>query len=128
MRFGAVLAAVAALAGFSYATSAGSTPEVRRVSFGIGDTVVTTSFSATPPNDAASPVVLVPGLLGAAFTFRNLAPALSEAGHRVIIIEPLGIGGSSRPKDADYSLESQATRLGRALDTLGISNATFVCH
>src|SRR5699024_813317 len=41
---------------------------------------------------------------------------------------PLGMGASARPKDADYSLEAQAARVGHALDTLGISKATLVCH
>jgi pimeloyl-ACP methyl ester carboxylesterase len=111
--------------------SSSQTSEIRRISSAPGDTVVTTSFSAvraTNGAEAGAPVVLVPGLLGAAYTFRNLAPALAADGHRVVIIEPLGVGTASRPKDADYSLEAQAARIGYALDSLGIHNATLVCH
>jgi pimeloyl-ACP methyl ester carboxylesterase len=102
-------------------------PEVRRVALALGDTVIATSFNATTVN-AAAPVILVPGLLGGSYTFRNLATALTDAGYHVVIIEPLGMGASARPRDADYSLEAQAARVGHTLDTLDISSATFVCH
>jgi pimeloyl-ACP methyl ester carboxylesterase len=101
-------------------------PEVRRIASAVGDTVVATSWDT--PQSAQTPVILVPGLLGAAYTFRDVAPRLSDAGYRVVIIEPLGFGASSRPKDADYSLEAQAVRVGHALDSLGIGSATLVCH
>ncbi|MEO5509768.1 MAG: alpha/beta hydrolase [Longimicrobiales bacterium] len=109
------------------AMRSGRAPEVRRISSAVGDTVVATSYD-TQRTGTQAPVILVPGLLGAAFTFREVAPRLSEAGYRVVIIEPLGFGASSRPKDGDYSLEAQAVRVGRALDSLGISSATLVCH
>ena len=121
------LIAVTALAGIGF-TYASAQPAVRRISLAPGDTVVTTSYAPGTAANGPAPIILVPGLLGGSFTFRNLAPALSEAGHRVVIVEPLGTGASARPKDADYSLEAQATRVGHALDTLGITNATFVCH
>src|SRR3989442_4565586 len=41
------------------------------------------------------PVVLIPGLFGSAYGFRNLVPLLVQAGHATIVIEPLGIGSSS---------------------------------
>ena len=103
-------------------------PEVRRITSGVADTVVTTTYRADDDARPGRTVVLVPGLLGSAFTFRKVAPALSDAGHDAVVIEPLGMGASARPRDADYSLGAQAERLGRALDSLGISNATFVCH
>lgn len=111
--------------------SSSQTPEIRRISSAPGDTVVATSYAgvvAIHGTEPRGPVVLIPGLLGGAYTFRNLAAALSTEGHRVVIIEPLGSGTASRPKDADYSLEAQAARVGRALDSLRISNATMVCH
>jgi pimeloyl-ACP methyl ester carboxylesterase len=103
-------------------------PEVRRVPLAPGDTVVTTAFSAVSSSAAPPTVILVPGLLGGAYTFRLLAPRLADAGYHVVIIEPLGMGASARPKTADYSLEAQATRVGHALDSLGIARATMVCH
>jgi pimeloyl-ACP methyl ester carboxylesterase len=72
------------------------------------------------------PVVLVPGLSGCAYGFRNLTPLLHENGLRTIIIEPLAVGASSRPKGADYTMTAQAGRIGAVLDGMGVSGALFV--
>jgi len=74
------------------------------------------------------PVVLIPGLFGSSFGFRNVVPRLTEAGYRVIVIEPLGIGSSARPEDSDYSLTAQADRIAAVLDTLGVHDAVVVAH
>jgi len=74
------------------------------------------------------PVVLIPGLFGSSFGFRNVVPGLTGAGYQVIVIEPLGIGSSARPKDGDYSLMAQADRIAAALDSLGIHDAVVVAH
>lgn len=74
------------------------------------------------------PVVLVPGLFGSAFAFRNLTPLLVDAGYRTIIIEPLGLGASARPRDADYSLAAQAQRVAAALDSLRVGSALVIAH
>jgi pimeloyl-ACP methyl ester carboxylesterase len=78
--------------------------------------------------DGASPVVLVPGLIGAGFTYRKVAPLLAEQGFRTVIVEPLGVGGSSRPENADYSLGAQADRVAATLDSLGVEGAVLVAH
>jgi pimeloyl-ACP methyl ester carboxylesterase len=75
-----------------------------------------------------SPVVLIPGLLGSAFGYRRLVPLLAAAGRRVVVIEPLGVGGSSRPPRADYSLAAQAGRIAAVLDSLGVRAAVLVAH
>jgi pimeloyl-ACP methyl ester carboxylesterase len=77
---------------------------------------------------AGQPVVLVPTLVASAFAFRHLVPMLTADGYRTIVIEPLGIGESSRPPHADYSLTAQADRLAAVLDTLGVSQAVIVAH
>lgn len=74
------------------------------------------------------PVVLIPGLFGSSFGFRNVVPGLTAAGYRVIVIEPLGIGSSARPKDGDYSLTAQTDRVAAVLDTLRIHDAIVVAH
>jgi len=74
------------------------------------------------------PVVLVPGLFGSVYGFRQVVPLLTAAGYRTIVVEPLGIGSSSRPPRADYSLTAQADRLAAVLDTLGIGPALLVAH
>jgi len=74
------------------------------------------------------PVVLIPGLIGGAYGYRQLMPPLAAQGYRVVVIEPLGVGESARPKHADYSLTAQADRIGRVLDSLGLSGVLLVSH
>src|SRR5881628_1172402 len=78
--------------------------------------------------EGAAAVVLIPGLFGSAFTYRNVIPRLTAAGYRAIVIEPLGVGGSGRPERADYSLTAQADRLAATLDRLGVARAMVVAH
>src|SRR2546425_2721309 len=72
------------------------------------------------------PVVLIPGLFGSAFGFRNLVPLLTQAGYRAIVIEPLGIGSSARPEKANYSLTAPADRIAAVLDSLGVRGALLL--
>jgi pimeloyl-ACP methyl ester carboxylesterase len=74
------------------------------------------------------PVILLPGLLGSGYEYRRLVPLLVAAGHRTIVVEPLGVGHSGRPSGADYSLTAQADRVGAALDSLAVSGAIVVAH
>ncbi len=85
-------------------------------------------LQATSTGTSGPPIVLIPGLFGGAYGYRNLVAPLAERGFRVIIVEPLGTGFSGYPKDADYSLTAQADRIARALDTLGVRNALLVGH
>jgi pimeloyl-ACP methyl ester carboxylesterase len=73
-------------------------------------------------------VVLVPGLFGSAFGYRHLLRMLPAAGFRAVVIEPLGIGGSPRPRKADYSLTAQADRFAAVLDQIGGQPAVVVAH
>jgi magnesium chelatase accessory protein len=73
-------------------------------------------------------LVVIPGLAGSAFAFRRLSPLLVASGHQVVIVEPLGMGTSSRPERADYSLEAQAGRVAAVLDSLGIGQALVMGH
>jgi len=75
-----------------------------------------------------TPVVLVPGLFGSAFAFRDLAPRLNDSGYRTVIVEPLGIGASGRPRGADYSLTAQAGRVAAVMDSLGVRDAVLLAH
>jgi pimeloyl-ACP methyl ester carboxylesterase len=75
-----------------------------------------------------TPVVLIPGLFGSAYTFRNVVPLLTAAGYETIIIEPLAMGASSRPGGSDYSLWAQAGRIAAVLDTLHLGGAIVVGH
>lgn len=75
-----------------------------------------------------TPVVLVPGLFGAAYGFRKVVPLLTARGFQTIIVEPLGIGASARPIPADYSLTAQADRVAAVLDTLATGPAIVIAH
>ncbi len=77
---------------------------------------------------SGAPVVLVPGLLGSAFGFRKIVPPLVAGGHQVVVVEPLGIGGSAKPPRADYSLTAQADRIAAVLEALEIEQAVVVAH
>lgn len=74
------------------------------------------------------PVAVVPGLFGAAFTFRKVVPMLAAQGFRPIVIEPLGTGFSSRPAKADYSLAAQSHRLAAVLDSLRYGPVLVLAH
>jgi pimeloyl-ACP methyl ester carboxylesterase len=77
---------------------------------------------------SGAPVVLIPSPFGAAFGYRHVVEGLTGRGMQAIVIEPLGSGGSSRPKDADYSLTAQAQRIAAVLDTLHVDSAIVVAH
>jgi pimeloyl-ACP methyl ester carboxylesterase len=101
----------------------------------LSDSVQARTVSVAPGEDiqvtaagAGTPVVLVPGLFGGAFGFRKLVPLLVAQGHRVIVVEPLGVGTSGRPERADYSLDAQALRVATVLDSLGIRQSLIVAH
>lgn len=101
----------------------------------LADTSQTFPLALTPAESVqvtvagvGEPVVLIPGLFGSAFGFRRLIPQLTEAGYRVIVVEPLGIGSSARPEHADYSLTAQADRIAAVLDTLGVRQAVVIAH
>ncbi len=73
-------------------------------------------------------VVLLPGLFGSAFGYRHVVPMLVDSGYRTIVVEPLGMGTSSRPAGADYSLTAQADRVAAVLDSLRLGHALVVAH
>lgn len=73
-----------------------------------------------------APVVLVPGFAGSAYAFRHVARILADDGARIIVVEPLAIGTSSRPRKSDYSITAQAARLAAVMDSLRVSGAVVV--
>jgi pimeloyl-ACP methyl ester carboxylesterase len=73
-------------------------------------------------------VVIIPGLLSPAYGFRKILPRLAQLGVRGIVVEPLGVGWSSRPGDADYSHTAQGNRIAAAMDSLHVSHAVLFAH
>ena len=74
------------------------------------------------------PIIFVPGLVGSAFGFRHVTSALADDGYQTVVVEPLGVGRSGRPRDADYSLTAQADRVAAVLDSLGLRDVAVVAH
>ena len=98
------------------------TAVVRDIQVAPGEILRTTSIGT------GQPLVLIPGLFGAAYTYRMLTGPLAAEGYQTIVVEPLGYGWSSHPKDADYSYTAQTARVSSALDSLGIRRALFVAQ
>ena len=92
----------------------------RRIVLAPAESIQTTAFGA------GQPVVFIAGMLGSGYTYRKVIPLLTERGYLVVVLEPLGTGGSSFPDKADYSLTSQADRMGLVLDSLGVGPALVV--
>ena len=101
----------------------------------LADTAVVFRIPVAPAETLAvtivgkgAPVVLIPGLFGSSYGYRHVMAMLDSAGFRSLGIEPLGIGSSGRPENADYSLTAQADRVAAVLDSLGIQQAVVVGH
>jgi pimeloyl-ACP methyl ester carboxylesterase len=73
-------------------------------------------------------VVLIPGLFGSAFGYRHLLASLPAAGLRAVVVEPLGLGRSPRPRKADYTLTAQADRIAGVLRQLPDRPVVVVAH
>ncbi len=78
--------------------------------------------------DEGAPLVLMHGLFGSTFTWRNQLTGLVEAGYRVIAYDRPPFGLSDKDFALDYSPAAQADQLAGLLDQLGIERATFVGH
>lgn len=74
------------------------------------------------------PVLIIPGLFGAIEGFRRLSDSLVASGYRVLVVEPLGVGASSRPARADYSLTAQAERLAAVMEEFEVRPAVVIAH
>jgi 4,5:9,10-diseco-3-hydroxy-5,9,17-trioxoandrosta-1(10),2-diene-4-oate hydrolase len=58
--------------------------------------------------------------------FKKNIPVFAEHGHRVVAVDTLGFGRSSKPDDVDYTLDLLRGLLGRALDALGVERCAVV--
>ena len=103
------------------ATPADSTV-VRDIEVARGETLRTTSIGT------GQPIVLLPGIFGGAYGYRKITGPLAARGYRTIVIEPLGYGWSSNPKNADYSFTAQTARVAQVLDSLGVTRALLVAQ
>ena len=98
------------------------TAVVRDIEVAPGEVIRTTTVGT------GEPLVFIPGIFGAAFAYRMLLAPLAAKGYQTIVVEPLGYGWSSHPKEADYSFTAQTGRVSTALDSLGVTRALFVAQ
>ena len=79
---------------------------------------------------AGTPVVLIHGTPSSSLIWRNIAPALVEAGFRVHVFDLLGYGLSERPwdPDVDTSITGQVSILEGLMAHWGLNAAHIVAH
>ena len=117
-----LLALVLAAASPPDTTVADDRAVVRDIEVAPGESLRTTTVGT------GRPLVLIPGIFGAAYGYRAITGPLARSGYRTIVVEPLGYGWSSHPKKADYSFAAQTARVGSVLDSLGVTEALIVAQ
>src|SRR5262245_43123569 len=76
--------------------------------------------------EGARTTVLLPGLLLSQRMQEPLAQALAERGNRVVLMDPLGHGGSDRPRDMwRYSMSTFGGQVVGLLDHLELEQAVI---
>jgi pimeloyl-ACP methyl ester carboxylesterase len=71
-------------------------------------------------------VILIHGFGTSSFLWRNVAPAITEAGHTAYAIDLLGHGESDRPLEADFGIAAQAEYLDAAMTALRVARGIVV--
>ncbi|MEM6618305.1 MAG: alpha/beta fold hydrolase [Pseudomonadota bacterium] len=78
------------------------------------------------PKGSPRPVlVLIHGLTNPSFIWRDMLPALTAAGYRVLVYDHFGRGFSDRPW-TQYDMDFYVTALDELLDKLGVTGAVDV--
>jgi pimeloyl-ACP methyl ester carboxylesterase len=71
-------------------------------------------------------VILIHGFGTSSFLWRNVAPAISDAGHTAYAIDMFGHGESDRPTDSDFGIAAQAEYLDAAMTALRVARGIIV--
>jgi pimeloyl-ACP methyl ester carboxylesterase len=71
-------------------------------------------------------MLLIHGYSASTFTWKTSAPMFAENGFRVIAVDLIGFGFSSKPSWFDYAIGSQTRVVERLMDRLGIGSALVV--
>ena len=71
-------------------------------------------------------VILIHGFATSSFLWRNVAPAITEAGHTAYAIDLFGHGESDRPSDAEFGIAAQAEYLDAAMTALRVARGIIV--
>lgn len=71
-------------------------------------------------------VILIHGFGTSSFLWRNVAPAITEAGHTAYAVDLFGHGESDRPIDSDFGISAQAEYLDAAMTALRVARGIIV--
>ena len=71
-------------------------------------------------------VILIHGFGTSSFLWRNVAPAITDAGHTAYAVDLFGHGESDRPIDADFGIAAQAEYLDAAMTALRVARGLVV--
>lgn len=74
----------------------------------------------------ATPLILIHGFASSTLVWSKVFLNLADAGYRVIAPDMLGYGYTSKPRDAQYTIEGQARMIAGLLDRLEIEKATII--
>ncbi len=71
-------------------------------------------------------VILIHGFGTSSFLWRNIAPAITDAGHTAYAVDLFGHGESDRPYDADFGIAAQSEYLDAAMTALRVARGIIV--
>lgn len=77
-------------------------------------------------DEKAPPVILIHGFISSTQVWSEVFLPLARTGFRVIAPDLPGYGYSEKPRDGEYTIESQARAVLGLMDQLGIEKATIV--
>jgi len=72
------------------------------------------------------PVVLIHGFTASNFVWNDVLLPIAECGFRVIAPDLVGFGFSGKPKESEYTIDSQARVIVGLMRSLGLKSATLV--
>ncbi len=77
-------------------------------------------------DSTATPVVLIHGFASSTLVWSKVFLEIASAGFRAIAPDLLGYGYSAKPRNFDYTIDSQARMITGLLDHLGLARANLV--
>jgi pimeloyl-ACP methyl ester carboxylesterase len=77
-------------------------------------------------DEKAPPILLIHGFISSTLIWNEVFLPLAHAGFRVVAPDLPGYGYSEKPRDAEYTIESQARAVVGLMDRLGIEKAALV--
>ncbi len=77
-------------------------------------------------DESKPPAVLIHGYTASLFVWHKVAPLLADAGFRVIAMDLVGFGYTSKPRWFSYTIDAQARMVSRLMNRLGIGRAVVV--